>query len=357
MVRFIIGAFCFTLIVIIAAWFTLKRSDIPFSSLEQRYSLSASHFVTLESGARVHYLDSGPTIGQYDPNKDTLLLLHGYTSNSSEWNEWLKELRGRYRIIAVDLPMHGLTESDMSYVETSNGMVNFIQDFTTAINLDHFSIGGTSLGGQISWEYALTNPDRVNALILIGADGWPLTENDVAFDPIVKDIQLNPWLAPVLKHFDMQTHIQARLDKCFSDPSITEQAMVKRLSDLARGPAHRKGLVKLALRKTSISLPTQFKDLKHPTLILHGEKDKIIPVRFAHEFNSAIPNSTLITYEMSGHCLVIETPRRSLDDVLSFLESVRKTHTNSKTQVLESSPPRAILNSNENSETGSEAAN
>lgn len=349
MIRFLIGAVCFTLVVIIAAWFTLKRSDIPFAELEQRYSLSASKFVTLESGARVHYLDSGPTLSQSNANKDTLLLLHGYSSNSSEWSEWLKELRGRYHIIAVDLPMHGLTESDMSYVEMTNGMVNFVQDFTAAIDLKNFSIGGTSLGGQISWEYALANPHQINALILIGADGWPLKEDDVEYDPIIEDIQSNPWLAPLLKHFDMKTHIQARLDKCFSDPSITEEAMIKRLTDLARGPAHRKGLVKLALNKSAISLPTQFNNLSIPTLILQGEKDRIIPVRFAREFNSAIPNATLITYEMSGHCLALETPRRTLDDVLGFLGRIgQKQSEASKTQVLESAPVTVQIENDEN---------
>ncbi len=353
MIRFLIGAVCFTLVVIIAAWFTLKRSDIPFAELEQRYSLSASKFVTLDSGARVHYLDSGPTLSSPNPSNDTLLLLHGYSSNSSEWSEWLKELRGRYHIIAVDLPMHGLTESDMSYVEMTNGMINFVQEFTSAIDLKKFSIGGTSLGGQISWEYALTNPQQINALILIGADGWPLKENEVEYDPIIEDIQSNPWLAPLLKHFDMKTHIQARLDRCFSDPSITEEAMTKRLSDLARGPAHRKGLVKLALNKASISLPTQFNNLAIPTLILHGEKDRIIPVRFAREFKSAIPNATLITYEMSGHCLALETPRRTLDDVLAFLNTIgQQQNEASKTQVLESAPIAVQIENHENLESG-----
>ncbi len=60
-----------TIVVLVIAWLELRGPDIPYETLEAKYTESASHFVDLPGGLHVHYRDEG------DPNRPLLVLLHG----------------------------------------------------------------------------------------------------------------------------------------------------------------------------------------------------------------------------------------------------------------------------------------
>ncbi|ACT60719.1 alpha/beta fold hydrolase [Hirschia baltica] len=332
MVRFILGVVVFFTLVFTAAWFSLTHPDMSYAELDEKYAVSASKFITLESGARVHYLDSGPA--PENTTSPPLILIHGYTSSSFEWSNWIKSLRGRYHIIAVDLPAHGLTEASMNYIREEAGMVNFVDEFTQSLNLSSFVLGGSSLGGRISWEYSLIHPEKVDSLILIGADGWEVSETATSFDPIIKDLNSYPLLAPVLRFFDMKTFITARVQQSFLNPDEANPELIDRFSDFTFAPNHRKGLVELALQKHTLD-PQRENSI--PTLILQGEKDAIVPLSYATKFHQLAPNSTLLTYEMAGHNLHMEAPRRSLEDVLEFLTNEQRPRPRNSYQELETS--------------------
>lgn len=329
--RFILGAICFFVFVTLAAWLSLKRPDLPFNDLEKKYAVSASNFITLPNNVRVHYLDSHK--GMATDDQPSLVLLHGYASSSFEWNNWLKHIKGRYRLIAIDLPAHGLTQNAEHYIEDNNNLVGFLNDTVSALKLTEFSVVGNSLGGTVAWQYSLKHPDKVQVLILISADGWEKEPSHSAHDPMAMDLKRHAWLYPIMRYLDMTPLLRAKLEAGFvsTDRNVSNHA--DRLANLARAPGHRQGLAKLAINP--IQLDTTIAN-NTPLLILQGEKDKIVPRSFSEKFQNLAPNSTEITYEMSGHFLQIEIPKRSLQDTLDFLENLNAPPILSKDQQLES---------------------
>ena len=63
-----------------------------------------SHYVTLPTGLRVHYLEAG------DPSRPAALLLHGYPTDSRLWRHCMAPLSETYHVIAPDLPGHGRSD-------------------------------------------------------------------------------------------------------------------------------------------------------------------------------------------------------------------------------------------------------
>jgi hypothetical protein len=87
-----------TIVVLAIAWLKLRGPDIPYETLEAKYTDSASHFVDLPGGFHVHYADEG------DPNRPLLVLLHGFGDSYTSWDGWVPELKGRFRLIRLDFP-------------------------------------------------------------------------------------------------------------------------------------------------------------------------------------------------------------------------------------------------------------
>jgi pimeloyl-ACP methyl ester carboxylesterase len=64
----------------------------------------------------------------------------------------------------------------------------------------------------------------------------------------------------------------------------------------------------------------RLKAIQSPTLVMHGEKDSLIPIEHGRLFASHIENATLISYPNVGHLPQIEIPQRSVHDALRFLQ-------------------------------------
>ena len=77
--------------------------EIPMSELRVNYGLPSSHTFEPEPGLVVHYTDEGKADGR------TLVLVHGFAASVHAWRPWVERLDEEYRIIAIDLPGHGLT--------------------------------------------------------------------------------------------------------------------------------------------------------------------------------------------------------------------------------------------------------
>ncbi len=305
------------MVILLAVWFTLKRDDIPMEELQQRYEMQASHYITLPDGVRAHYVDVGPRAAE-----TTIVLLHGYAASAHTWRDWMMTLEDDYRVIALDLPCHGLTWAPKDYHPSIGGYVDYVDAIANALKLETFVLAGSSMGGATSWNYALTHPDKLEGLVLVGASGWKSDESEQANSPLAFDLLSNKWLRIVLERIDMTSVIKDALLASFADQELVTDVMVTRYSDLSRGAGHRKGLFDLQLTDRPTAEPGAFSAMDIPTLIMQGEKDNLVPPRFGKLFHAAIPNSTLILYEGVGHLPQEEIPHRSVSDVQLFLEDL-----------------------------------
>ncbi len=101
---------------------------------------------------------------------EPVVLLHGMAATSDIWRYTVEALKGRYRVVAPDLPGHGRSEGRARpyglrfYARWLDGLLD-------ALKLGRVTLFGSSMGGAISLDYAARHPQRVRRLVMVDALG------------------------------------------------------------------------------------------------------------------------------------------------------------------------------------------
>jgi pimeloyl-ACP methyl ester carboxylesterase len=302
------------IVLILGAWLKLRGPDIPFQTLEAKYADADSHFVDLPGGYHVHYRDDG------DPNLPLLVLLHGFGDSFTTWEGWVRELKTQFHIISVDFPGHGLTRAPQGSRLSADGLADFVDAFAAQLALPKFAVAGNSMGGGAAWQLAVRHPQRIDALILVDAAGFP---NDAPPGkvPLAFKILQYPLGRAALSKIDNRPLIEEGLKTDVYDKSLITPFIVDRWADFQRAPGHRAILMSIDMSAPARPAAGLVSTIKAPTLILWGESDPLIEPAAAQKFAAAIAGAKLITYPKVGHLPQIEIPQRSAADVAAFLKA------------------------------------
>lgn len=300
------------------AYFALKRPDLPYETLAAKYESAASRYADLPDGVRMHYRDEGAQ------NGPTLLLIHGFSASLHTWEPWVQRLGEEYRIVSLDLPGHGLTRAPAGYQPSMERYRDDVAAFVAAQGLTHFAIAGSSMGGNVAWEYALAHPDQVDALILVDAAGWPDARQDESSEPQIFKLLRNPIIGPILRDLDNTRLVRQGIEASFYDANLVGDAMVTRYTELARAPGHRDILLNIATNRQGRNPATaeRLAALDTPALILWGDTDRLVPVEHAQQFHDAIRGSQVVMFENTGHIPQEERPDESASAVREFLHPI-----------------------------------
>lgn len=310
-------------IILTAGWLMLRRPDISYNTLESVYSKSNSRYLKSGSQIELHFTDTGPR------DAPILVLVHGYSASLNTWDAWVRNLRKDYRVIRLDLPGHGLSrcvDNDEIGIEQ---FIASIDRVTHSLDVDQFTLVGSSMGGHTAWAYALAHPDRLDGLVLVDAAGWLSAPGEDDKDPVIFKLLRNGFARNVMKDLDMSALIRSGLENSFADPELVTDEMVERYSAMSRAPCHREALLKI-MSGTTLRVPASKERLSAitvPTLILHGDTDNLIPVAHAEKFADAIPGSKLIIYPETGHIPQEEQPVASVEDFRAFLAAIYSEET------------------------------
>lgn len=316
MFKWLFGLVGLIVLLLVGAYFALKRDDIPYATLAAKYETSASRYVDLPGGIHMHYRDEGATQGP------TVLLVHGFSASTYTWQAWTPKLGAQYRVIAIDLPGHGLTSAPAGYHASIESFRDAVYAFTQAMHLSRFTIAGNSMGGAVAWDYALAHPDQLDGLILVDAAGWPHpSEGALNTSPMMKLLR-NPTLGPILMSLDNTSVFRQGTQAAFADPAKADDAMVTRYVEMARAPGHRNVLLQLQTGSRSEANDEALSAIHTPTLILWGTQDHLIPVADAERFHHAIAGSEVKIFTNSGHLPQEEIPDESAAVVMTFLQRV-----------------------------------
>jgi pimeloyl-ACP methyl ester carboxylesterase len=295
--------------VLICILFGYKDKSVE--ELKSKYAQAPSKFIEV-GGMNVHYRDEG------NPNDSVpLVLIHGTGSSLHTFDEWVKILRGSHRIVRMDIPAFGLTGPDPNHDYSMRKYVNFIEKFLEAKGIKQCILGGNSLGGQISWQFALKNPQKVTKLILIDAAGYAVTSQksvlafQVARTPVIKNCMtfITPYALA-----------RKSVESVYADKSKITDALVDRYFELTLRAGNRQAFVdRLNMLYDTTNIP-RIKTIQTLTLVLWGEQDLLIPSENGERFHNDLPNDTLVILKNMGHVPMEENPVESLKPVLDFLK-------------------------------------
>jgi pimeloyl-ACP methyl ester carboxylesterase len=275
--------------------------------------------VDLPGGYHAHYQDEG------SPELPVLVLLHGFGDSYTSWEGWVPELKARRRVITLDFPGHGLTRSPEGTVLSTDLLADYVDSFAATLKLPKFAVAGNSMGGAVAWQLAVRHPDRINALILVDAGGFP-NEKPPAEVPLAFKILRYPIGRTFLQHIDNRFLIREGLRTDVFNKALITPAFVDRWAEFQRAPGHRAILMSVNLGGQTPDLVAKLGTIKVPTLILWGEADVLVEPASARKFAAAIPGSKLITYPQVGHLPQIEIPARSAAAVAEFLDTAAATN-------------------------------
>ncbi len=303
--------------IVAVAWLKLRGPEIPYEALDAKYAGAGSGFVDLPGGVRMHYQAAG------DPALPVIVLVHGYGDSFTSWEGWTPVLAKERRVLSIDLPGHGLTRSPEGYRASAGGFVSLVDSFATALGLSRFAIAGNSMGGGIAWQYALAHPERLSALILVDAAGWPMPPpKDLPLAFRILQYRIGRW---ALTHIDNRPLISEGLRKDVYDPAVITEAFIDRWAEFQRAPGHREILMSADLGSLASASDASLAALHVPTLVIHGEVDPIIPFASGERFAAAIPGARLLGYPKVGHLPQVEVPAQSAADVAKFLAGLPAT--------------------------------
>ncbi|HTQ12575.1 MAG TPA: alpha/beta hydrolase [Rhizomicrobium sp.] len=307
------------------AFYAFSEPDIPRAALELKYNAPASEFVDLDcaptaSGKamptavaeRAHFRARGPKDGP------VLLLLHGSNASFLTWEPWSKILSGEYRVIAVDLPGHGLTGATPCHDYSQEGMVAFVDAFARKEGLKSFALAGNSMGGGVAARFAEEHPGEVSKLILVDAAGMPSKGGSAV--PLAFRLARVPVANEILLHITPRSLVTEGLNDAIVHKEIITGKMVDSYWDFARMAGTREATLERFNTPYDNAVAANIAAIRAPTLILWGEEDRLIPVEAAYKFHKAIPGSRLIVYPKTGHIPMEEVAARSAGDVRAFLQ-------------------------------------
>jgi len=306
------GAVFFALVGLAAVW----EPDLPLERLKARWAPPPSIFIEI-NGQQVHLRDEGP---RHDPVP--ILLVHGTSASLHTWQGWAEGLRGQRRVVRFDLPGFGLTGPNRQNDYSIERYVLFVRSVAARLGIDRFVIAGNSLGGQVAWATALALPGRVQGLILVDAAGYGASLAGSGKDvPLVFKVARMPVLRTVAQHALPRGLVEMSLRRLYGDPGKVTPQLVDLAMDMARREGNRAALGRHLEQLGTRPDPALLRKLEVPTLILWGERDRLLPPALGERFARDIPGARLVLLEGLGHMPQEEDPGRSLAEVRRFLGS------------------------------------
>ena len=237
------------------------------------------------NGIRMHY----EIVGEGEP----LLLLHSGAQTTRMWDEFVERFSENYKLIIPDLRGHGgSTNPDGLF--TTRQFAEDIFALLDHLDVDHVRAAGASAGAMTLLHMATRQPDRIEAMIVIGVGTYIPTECRQILAIVTTDgLPEAAWAQLRAKHRHGDDQIRAlyawiaSLADSYNDMTFT---------------------------------PPLLATITAPTLVVHGDRDYCFPASMAWDIYQAIPDSALWVVPNGGHVPVTgDNADRFADITLEFL--------------------------------------
>lgn len=279
----------------------------------------------------VHYLDyGGPEDGP------AVVCVHGLGGSAVNWSAVAPMLTDRCRVLAIDLPGHGLTwaHGRRTGVTANRALLHrFIREVVGRPVI----LMGNSMGGMISLLQAAAEPDDVAGLVLV-SPAVPFVPTKP--DPVVAAM-FAAYGTPVLgrsllaarrRLMPPEKVVDMTLSLCTVDPSRIPADVVAEHYAVARARskyananrdflAAARSVLATAADIRGAAYRRTIQGITAPVLMLHGDKDRLVPLAAAKAAAKANPAWRLIVLNDAGHVPQLEWPSEIASAVLYWLDS------------------------------------
>lgn len=240
------------------------------------------------NGLHVRYVDAGSGM--------PLLLIHGLGGAIESWINNIDALAKDMRVIALDLPGFGYSDKPkMSY--TIKFYVDFVARFIKKLDIAPAAIVGSSLGGHVACELAITRPELVSRLVVISPPG-----------ALPRSFTGTPALKKYVRVLQAKSVAQVKKALVAVDgkPVADDYAKIV-FEKLAMPGAKEAFLSALAGSAKAPRLNNRLSKIKIPTMVMWGKDDIMIPAKYVKPF-IGMKNSRIVLLENCGHRPHVDRP-------------------------------------------------
>jgi len=242
----------------------------------------------------------------------TIIFLNGLTQNTFSWFFVVPYFKDKYRIVLLDLIFQGQSDKDPEWRDFDQHAedVKCVLD-KEQIHKAHFI--GLSYGSLVAQHFALRYPSMIEKIVLIStfAHRTPYFEAiGLSWTRALEQGGYNLLLDVMLPNVLSEDY--------FNNPLIPLDVMKE-----ARKGANENTSAILKLMKATgerKDFREELRKINTPTLIIHGEKDLLIPLHMAKEVHVNIKNSEFVVIKNAGHTLNLESITEVCSYILPFLE-------------------------------------
>jgi pimeloyl-ACP methyl ester carboxylesterase len=264
-------------------------------------------------GIRIFYREYGNT------NDDDVLFIHGLGSSSLVWRDIPDALSVGYHTIAIDLVGFGLSDKpEKSDYYTIEGFSRIIADFLETIGTKKrgsckLILIGHSLGGYIATQFAIEHKTKIRKLVLVDSSGLLESPTPLLDDYYDAAMEINPII-----RYDK---IKRVLENMYASPYRLLPISVNLFEYVIEKKGARQAFGSSFKNSTSSQIePEGFKVIQDiQCLVLWGEKDNLIPVRYYDRFKEMLPKAKYELIKDAGHAPFVEKPALFYQKLTTFL--------------------------------------
>jgi len=304
--------FLVTLIVLVfAAWLISLHPRVGLAVYDAVGAIEAKLYGFEKSFVRIDDME----MAVYERNnvnaQETVILLHGYTASKELWLRFANQLNERYHVIIPDLAGHGETGYFSGWSYRASAQAGRIAQLMETLDVKRATIIGNSMGGLIAANFAIMYPLKTNKIVVFNPAGVTPPEPS----------ETEQMFARGESPFEIDSTAE------FTDFYELTMAQPPFVPDFVlRGMALR--YIERKSNYAHIAQDFRFHDqldsrlglIRVPTLIIWGDRDRILSPSAAPVWQRGIRQSELHIFKGIGHMPMVEVPQQAAQRVTEFLE-------------------------------------
>ena len=264
-------------------------------------------------GLKLHYLTAG--------QGPTVILLHGYTQTSRMWTPIIPILAEKFTVIAPDLPGIGDSGIPTNGLDMKNAAIS-IHSLAKSLGVAKARVVGHDIGLMVAYAYAAQFPSETEKLVVMdaflpGVAGW----EDVYNNPGIWHFRFNGPTPEALVHGRERTYFEHYWNHFAADKtrSISEADRVAYAAAYARPGRMRSGWAYFVSFQQAAKDFAQLSKTKltMPVLAIGGEKAN--GTLLGQQVKIVATNATMIVLKNTGHWVLEENPKETIDALMKFL--------------------------------------
>lgn len=266
-------------------------------------------FFTTAAGVTVHVWDTRE-------EKPCLFFLHGYLETMYIFNELVEALKPNYRIIVIDMPGHGLTDS--APADASGQRVNSLSFCASVVagvmakcGVEKVVLAGHSMGGYVTLQFLREYPELVEKAILLSSHPFPDAQEKAADRAEEKKCIASGKLSTLATLSIPRMYNEENLRAC--DEKIRETVELCETHDPEGIISSIEGL------RTRPDLQSVMQQPPAPLLLIHGDHDNFQPLEMVEKLKQQFPKVHYHLIPDTGHNAFIERQNAVVEAIKTFV--------------------------------------